>query len=99
MAAGKDWNAIFAKEMATHILERSQTLSKAKAAAAHTNKELFDADRFKQLYIRLNSDDVNEYTPWETLIKESEYDYYVVETDKMNLEEFVIYLKWLQGWG
>ena len=99
MSEGKDWNAIFAEEMAARDLERTQELSNAKEAAANTGKEPFNARRFKKLYKRLNSDDVDKYTPWETLLKESEYDYYVVQKDKMNLEEYVKYLKWLQGWG
>lgn len=99
MTEKKDWNAIFAERKAVRDLERSQTLSKAKAAAAGTKKEPFDADRFRKVYIRLNSDDVDEFTPWETLIKEAEYDYYVTQADKMGLEEFVTHLKWLQGWG
>ncbi len=99
MSAGKDWNAIFDEMMAARDLERSQTLSKAKAAAAYTDKEPFDADRFRALYIRLNSECVSQFTAWETLLKESEYDYYVTQTDKMSLEEFVIHLGWLEGWG
>ena len=99
MSTEKDWNAIFAERKAKQDNERSQTLSNAKLLAENTGKEPFDVDRFKELYIKLNSDDVNEFTPWETLFKESEYDYYVTEADKMSLEEFVIYLKWLQGWG
>ena len=74
-------------------------MSNAKAAAAHTDKEPFDARRFKKLYKRLNPSDVDEFTPWETLLEESEYDYYVAQTDKQNLEEYVKHLKWLQGFG
>ena len=98
MPEGKDWNAIFAEEMAERELKRSQELSRAKAEA-HKDKERFTAWKFRKLYTLLNSEDVDEYTPWETLIKESEYDYYVVQPDTMNLEEYVKYLKWLQGWG
>ncbi|MBW2733935.1 MAG: hypothetical protein JRH20_16225 [Deltaproteobacteria bacterium] len=99
MSQEKDWNEIFAQRKKERDLERSQTLSEAKAAAARTEKEPFNARRFKKLYARLNSDDVNELTPWETLLREAEYDYYVTETDKMSLEEFVKHLKWLEGWG
>ncbi len=99
MSEGKNWNEIFAERKALQDSERSQTLSKAKAAAAQTDKEPFKARRFKKLYARLNPDDVNKFTPWKTLLAEAEYDYYVTQKDKMNLEEFVQHLKWLQGWG
>ena len=99
MSEKKDWNAYFAELKAERDLERSQTLSKAKAAAEHTDKEPFNARRFKKLYKRLNSDDVDKFTPWDTLLEESEYDYYVVQTDKKSLEEYVKHLRWLQGFG
>jgi hypothetical protein len=99
MSANTDWNAIFAERKAERDLDRSKKLSKAKDAAAQTDKEPFDTDRFKEVYTRLNSDDVDEFTPWETLVKEAEYDYYVTQADKMKLEDFVTHLKWLQGWG
>lgn len=28
-----------------------------------------------------------------------QYDYYVTYKDKMNMEELVKHMKWLQGWG
>ena len=99
MTKEKDWNAFFAEQKAARDLERAQRLSEAKAAAAHTDKEPFNARRFKKLYKRLNPDDVDRFTPWETLLEESEYDYYVTQKDKNNLEEYVKYLRWLQGFG
>lgn len=99
MSIEKDWNAIFAERKAKQDNEHSQALSNAKLLAANTDKEPFDVDRFKKLYIKLNSDDIDKFTPWETLLKEAEYDYYVTQADKMSLEEFVKYLRWLQGWG
>ena len=99
MSEKKDWNAIFAERKNARDFERSQALSKAKADAEHTDKEPFDAKRFKKLYKRLNPDDVDMFTPWKTMIKESEYDYYVAQKDKKTLEEYVKYLVWLQGFG
>ena len=99
MSDAKDWNAIFAERKALRDSERARTLSEAKAAAARTDKEPFDATTFKALYARLNPDDANALTPWKTLLEEAEYDYYVTQTDKMSLEDFVKHLKWLEGWG
>ncbi len=99
MTEKTDWNAFFHEQKAAQDLERSQALSKAKAAAAHTDKEPFDARRFKKLYKRLNPSDVDIFTPWKTLVKESEYDYYVKQKDKKTLEEYIKYLVWLQGFG
>ncbi len=99
MSEKQDWNKYFAEQKAAQDIERSEKLSTAKAAAAHTDKEPFKARKFKQLYTRLNPDDVDKHTPWDTLIRESEYDYYVTNADKISLEEFVKQLKWLQGFG
>jgi hypothetical protein len=99
MSDKKDWNTYFAKLKAERDLERSHKLSNAKAAAAHTDKEPWSARRFTKLYKRLNPSDVDKLTPWKTLIEESEYDYYVAQTDITNLEEYVKHLKWLQGFG
>jgi len=99
MSEEKDWNKIFAERKAARDLARAQKLNRARAAAARTDKEPFKARKFKRLYEKLNPDDVDKLTPWDTLIEESEYDYYVTNADKMSLEEFVKHLKWLQGFG
>jgi len=99
MANEKDWNKIFAERKAARDVERSQILSNAKAKAAGTNKEPFSVGKFKKLYIQLNPDDVDKHSPWNTLLQEAEYDYYVTQSDKTTLEDFVKHMKWLQGWG
>jgi hypothetical protein len=99
MSEAKDWNKIFAEQLAARNLERAQRLAEAKTAAKGTDKEPFSARKFKKLYEKLNPDDVDKFTPWDTLIEESEYDYYVTNADKLSLEEFVKHLKWLQGFG
>lgn len=99
MSEKKDWNAEFAKQKAAHDRERDEKLRKSKAAAADTEKEPFGPKRFRKLYEELNPASFDEYTPWETLIKESEYDYYVVTPDLMSLTELVKHLKWLEGYG
>jgi hypothetical protein len=99
MTEKTDWNAYFRERKAAQDLERSQALSKAKAAAAHTDKEPFDARRFKKIYKRLNPSDLDEVTSWKSMLKESEYDYYVNQKDKNTLEEYIEYLRWLEGFG
>lgn len=99
MSTKKDWNAIFAERMAVRNNERSQTLIKAKSAASKIEKEPFNARKFKKIYTRINPDDVDELTVWDTLLKEAEYDYYVLYKDKMNMEALAKHMKWLQGWG
>jgi len=99
MSDTKDWNKIFAERMAERDLERSEKLSKAKAAARFTLKERFKEGKFKKLYARLCPDDVDDFTPWETLIRESEYDYYVVQKDIKSLEEYVKHLLWQDGYA
>lgn len=99
MPKEKDWNAIFSERKAARDNERSQTLIKAKLAESQTEKEPFNARKFKKIYTRINSDDVDELTVWDTLIKEADYDYYVAYKDKMDMEELVKHIKWLQGWG
>jgi hypothetical protein len=74
-------------------------LAAAKKAAEGTGKEVFDPDRFRAVYKKLNAMDVGPYTPWDTLIRESEYDYYVSYKDKMTLEELVEHIKYIQGFG
>ncbi len=99
MSEKTDWNAYFAEQKAAQDLERSQALSKAKAAAEQTDKEPFNARRFKKLYKKLNPDDVDKLTPWKTLLEESERDYYVTQKDIITLEDYVKHLVWLQGFG
>lgn len=99
MSEKEDWNKIFAERKAAQDLERAEKLRKAKSAARFTRKERFKVRKFKNLYMRLNPDDVDELTPWETLIKESEYDYYVNQKDFKNLEEYVKHLIWLDGFA
>jgi hypothetical protein len=93
----KDWNALFAERKAAQDAEKASALAQAKTAAEGTAKEPFDADRFREIYARLNTTD--QYTAWETLLSEAEYDYYVSFSDKMSLQEFIEHQKWLDGWG
>jgi hypothetical protein len=99
MSDEKDWNKILAERLAAQDLERAEELRKAKSAAWFTGKERFKVRKFKKLYERLNPEEVDELTPWETLIKESEYDYYIVKKDIKKLEEYVKHLMWLDGFG
>ena len=99
MSEAKDWNKIFGERKAAQDLERAEKLRKAKSAAWFTTKERFKVRKFKKLYIRLNPEEVDGLTPWETLIKESEYDYYVVQKDMKKLEDYVKHLVWLDGFG
>lgn len=98
MSGGEDWNAVFARRKAARDAERAQSLALARAAAP-PEKEPFDPRTFRRLYARLNPDDVDRNTPWETLIRESEYDYYVARPELMTLKALVEHLKWAQGWG
>jgi hypothetical protein len=95
----KDWNAIFAEEYAAHKGTRAQELAEAKQAAADSGKEPFDHARFRELYEKLRADDVTQYTPWDTLLEESERDYYVGFPDQKTLEEFIRHQDWLDGFG
>jgi hypothetical protein len=99
MKEEKNWNAVFAQRMEEHKQLRQQKLNQARTAAKNTGKEPFCQQKFKELYIRLNADSVDKFTPWDTLIKESEYDYYVTNPDLMTLEALVKHLQWLEGWG
>jgi hypothetical protein len=76
---------------------KAAALAEAKAAAAGTDKEPFDADMFREIYQRLNPYD--KYIPWDTLLKEAEHDYYVKAKDKKTLEDFVKYMNWLDGFA
>lgn len=94
-----DWNALFAHRYAAQKVRRAQALAAAKANARDTDKEGFDRDRFRALYSRVNADAVDQYTPWETLLAEAEYDYYVGSHGKTTLEAYVLHQRWLDGWG
>lgn len=95
----KDWNAYFKEQYAAQQRDKAQKLKQAKAAAKGTPKEPFNAKRFEALYRRLAPYSVSEYTSWESLIKESEYDYYVMHKDIMTLEELVKHLEWMDGFA
>ena len=99
MSKEKDWNAWLAEQIAERDRERAEKLSKAKAAAAGTAKEPFEATKFKEIYTRLDTYGVDEHTPWETLFKESEYEYYVNKPDILSLEELVKHLLWQDGFA
>jgi hypothetical protein len=99
MSDEMDGNKIFVEQMAARNVERAEKLGKAKTAAWFTRKERFKVRKFKKLYVRLNPDDVDEFTPWETLIRESEYDYYVVQKEMKSLKEYVKHLVRLDGFG
>ncbi len=94
-----DWNANFAERKAAADKAKAKKLVEAKEAAAGTEKEPFEQARFKKLYITLNPSDVDQYTAWESLLKEAEYDYYVRSPDKMTLKEYIQYQTWLDGWS
>jgi hypothetical protein len=98
MSEEKDWNAWFAEQKAERDRECAEKLRRAKAAAG-TTKEPFDAEKLKEIYTRLNTYGVDEYTPWETLFKESEYEYYVNKPDILSLEELVKHLLWQDGFA
>jgi hypothetical protein len=99
MSEEKDWNAWFAEQKAAQERERAEKLRKAKAAAAGTKKESFNAKKFREIYTRLDTYGVDEYTPWETLFEESEYEYYVNKPDILSLEELVKHLLWQDGFA
>ena len=95
----KDWNAWFAERMDAHKKARAKNLAEAKKAAEGTEKEPFDRVRFKELYTTLCPSEVHEFTSWEPLFIESEYDYYVSFPDQMTLEEFIEHEIWMDGWS
>jgi len=99
MSEEKDWNAWFAELKDDRDSERADKLSNAKAAAAGTKKEPFNAKKFREIYTKLDDYGVDENTPWETLLEESEYDYYVNNPDILSLEEFVKHLIWQDGFA
>ncbi len=99
MSEEKDWNAWFAEQKAERDRERAEKLRNAKAAAANTEKEPFDADRVKELFIQLDTYGVDKYTPWETLLQEAEYEYYVAHPEILSLEEYVEHSLWEDGFA
>jgi hypothetical protein len=99
MSEKKDWNVWFAEQKVARDRERAEKLREAKAAAAGTNKEPFNARKFRKIYTKLDTYGVDKNTPWETLLKESEYDYYVNHADILSLEELVKHLLWQDGFA
>jgi hypothetical protein len=99
MPEEKDWNAWFAEQMAKRDRERAEKLNKAKADAAGTAKEPFNAAAVKALFIRLDTYGVDENTNWETLLQEAEYEYYVAHPEILSLEEYVEHSLWEDGFA
>jgi hypothetical protein len=95
----KDWNAIFAQRKAVQDAERAAVLAVAKVAASATEKEAFDGERFREIYRQINADCIDQYTPWDTLVTESEYNYYVTFREQMTLTDFVNHMRYMDGWG
>ncbi len=95
----KDWNAMFAEEYSEQQQARAKRLAEAKATAEGTKKEPFNERLFRSLYKKLRPDDVDKYTVWKTVLKESEYEYYVTYPDQMTLEEYIRHQDWLDGWS
>jgi SAM-dependent methyltransferase len=79
--------------------QRQERLEKAKAALGGQNKEPFHAESFKSLYRALNPEEKEEYIPWETLLKEAEYDYYVSYPDKLTLRALIKHMQYLDGFS
>ena len=78
---------------------RSTSVAAAKAAASTRGKEPFEPARFREIYARVNADRIDKYTPWDTIVTESEYNYYVTFEDKMTMADFVAHMRYLDGWG
>ena len=97
--AEKDWNLYFAEQMAIRNKERAKKLEEGKTAAKNTKKEPFDEVRFKALYKEIYPDDVDKHTPWDTLIKEAEYDYYVSNKDKMTMKDLILHIQLQDGYA
>lgn len=93
-----DWNAYLAERLAMQRAERAEKLAAAREAAP-ADKEPFDVAAYRALYERRNSIDIDRSTPWETLLAEAEYDYYVTYSHHMTLDAFLQHQIWLQGWG
>jgi hypothetical protein len=85
--------------MAAQNRERAEKLSEAKAAAANTKKEPFNAEKVKVLFIRLDTYGVDENTCWDSLLQEAEYEYYVRHPDILSLEQYVEHSLWQDGFA
>ena len=94
-----DHNERFAQLKAAHDTQRAIRLAQAKVDAQRLDKEPFDEARFRELYQQVNADEIDQYTPWDTIIRESEYEYYVTFTEKMTMLDFIKYMRYLDGWG
>ena len=95
----KDWNAWFAQQKAERDGERVRKLAEAREAAERRGKEPFDRRRFRELHAALNPDEALPDSVWETLLTESEYDYYVGYPDQLTLEEFIRHQRYLDGFA
>ncbi len=95
----KDWNAYFKKLQAKRGAEDAEILVKAKAKAEGTEKEPFNSDRYKELYLTMNDNKEDDFTDWDTILDRAEYHYYVSYPDKMSLKEFIEYEEWLEGFS
>lgn len=99
MSEKKDWNKHFHERKAAHDRERAKKLRLANAAAAGTAKEPFDKKKLKEIYTRLDTYGVDEHTPWDTVFKEAEYEYYVNKPEILTLKELVEHLLWQDGFA
>ena len=95
----RDWNVVFASRKRTQDAQRTAELAVAREAAQATGKEPFDPARFRELYAQINADDIDAYTPWDTILKESEYLYYVTFAELMTLIDLIEHMRHLDGWG
>lgn len=98
-ANDKILNALLAHRKAEQDAKRAKRLTAAKNAAKATDKEPFSKARFKEIYTRLHPENIDRHTPWETLIAESEYNYYVTFAQKTSLVDFAIHMRYLGGLG
>ena len=96
-ANDKVLNVLFAQRKAELNARRVQRLTAAKMAADESDKEPFAEARFREIYARLNPEHIDQYTPWDTIIAESEYSYYVTFSQKMTMVEFAIHMRYLGG--
>ena len=98
-ANDKILNAIFAQRKADVDARKARKLAAAKIAAQASDKEPFSVTRFQEIYARLNPETMNSSKPWETIIAESEYNYYVTFSNKTTMLDFAIYMRYLGSWG